>query len=152
MAEISETLSSLLDAGPTSWAPLISAWSLELLGRLSARYAPRAHVPHSAGLNDSVQLWLCCPATRALITVTVQCVRRDTDVCIKPLLETSAAFSPHFDWVVAHIGSCFPGTIIERVLAVGLKEFCAQKQTSSGQYSFIYNWKVYMEECLHRFI
>ncbi|XP_037077148.1 integrator complex subunit 5-like [Pollicipes pollicipes] len=86
-------------------------------GRLSSRYSARAHVPHSAGLNDLVQLWLCCPATRALIHVTVLCVRHDTDVCIKPLLDTSAAYTPHFDWVVAHIGSCFPSTIIERVLS-----------------------------------
>ena len=134
MADISDTLSCLLEggSGAAGWAPLISAWSLELLGRLSARYAARAHVPHSAGLNDSVQLWLCCPATRELINITVQCVRRDTDVCIRPLLETSAAYSPHFDWVVAHIGSCFPGTIIERVLAVGLKEFCAQQQPAAS--------------------
>ncbi|XP_043239108.1 integrator complex subunit 5-like isoform X2 [Amphibalanus amphitrite] len=135
VAEIGATLSSLLEAAPAGWVPLISAWALELLGRLSARYAARAHVPHSAGLNDSVQLWLCCPATRALVTVTVQCVRRDTDVCIKPLLETSATYTPHFDWVVAHIGSCFPGTIIERVLAVGLREFCAQKPTDAGELS-----------------
>ena len=56
-------------------------------------------------------------------------------MCIKPLLETSATYTPHFDWVVAHIGSCFPGTIIERVLAVGLREFCAQKPTDAGEWS-----------------
>lgn len=123
----------MLDANPSVWAPVISAWSLQLLGRLSARYVARAHVPHSSGLNDAVQLWLACPATRQLVHVCVQCVRFNTDVCIKPLLETSAAYTPHFDWVVAHIGSCFPGTIIERVLAVGLKEFCARQAAEPGQ-------------------
>ncbi|XP_037083736.1 integrator complex subunit 5-like [Pollicipes pollicipes] len=132
VGEISQALSGLLEANPHTWAPVISAWSLELLGRLSSRYSARAHVPHSAGLNDLVQLWLCCPATRALIHVTVLCVRHDTDVCIKPLLDTSAAYTPHFDWVVAHIGSCFPSTIIERVLSVGLREFCAQQAAAPG--------------------
>lgn len=31
--------------------------------------------------------------------------------------------SPNFDWVVAHVGSCFPNTVITRVLSVGLKDF-----------------------------
>ena len=35
----------------------------------------------------------------------------------------------NFDWVVAHIGSTFPETIITRVLAVGLKELCGYAQT-----------------------
>nr|KAG5694555.1 hypothetical protein BaRGS_032500 [Batillaria attramentaria] len=36
----------------------------------------------------------------------------------------SVKYSPHFDWVVARIGSCFPTTIITRVLNCGLKDFC----------------------------
>ena len=37
--------------------------------------------------------------------------------------DTSVAHSPHFDWVVAHVGSCFPHTVITRVLSCGLKDF-----------------------------
>jgi hypothetical protein len=45
----------------------------------------------------------------------------DTESCIAALLDTSVRHAPHFDWVVAHIGSCFPHTVISRVLSVGLK-------------------------------
>ena len=137
VSAIGDTLSALLKAVPVGWVPLFSAWSLQLLGRLSARYAVRAHVPHSAGgLADSVQLWLCCLTARArrraLAAVAVQCVRRDTGACIKPLPETSATCTTHFDWVVGQIGTRFSGTIRERVLAVGLTEFCAQKPVGAG--------------------
>ena len=36
---------------------------------------------------------------------------------------------PHFDWVVAYVGGCFPETVIERVLNVGLKDFCQSAET-----------------------
>ena len=45
----------------------------------------------------------------------------NTEGCISALLETSVVHAPHFDWVVAHLGSCFPATLINRVLALGLK-------------------------------
>ena len=37
------------------------------------------------------------------------------------LLDTSVRHSPHFDWVVAHLGSCFPHTVTSRVLSLGLR-------------------------------
>lgn len=49
----------------------------------------------------------------------------NVDVCIDALLDMSVQHSPYFDWFIAHIGSCFPNTIITRVLACGLKDFCA---------------------------
>lgn len=61
--------------------------------------------------------------------ITAQCLRclihSDTESCIKALLDTSVSHGPHFDWVVAHVGSCFPNTVITRVLSCGLKDFCA---------------------------
>lgn len=52
-----------------------------------------------------------------------------TESCISTLLDTSVRHSPHFDWVVAHIGGCFPDTVINRVLTVGLKDFCQHAET-----------------------
>ncbi|XP_076684692.1 integrator complex subunit 5 omd isoform X3 [Andrena cerasifolii] len=73
--------------------------------------------------------WMSCRATRTLIDITAQCLQclmhSDTESCIKALLDTSVLHSPHFDWVVAHVGSCFPNTVITRVLSCGLKDFCA---------------------------
>ena len=53
----------------------------------------------------------------------------DTEACISSLLDTSVRHSPHFDWVVAHLGSCFPHTVTSRVLSLGLRcvfasQFC----------------------------
>ena len=47
---------------------------------------------------------------RMLIDLTTQCLedlnQSETGACINALLETSVEHSPHFDWVVAHIGGC----------------------------------------------
>lgn len=127
IVEIHVVLCNFVSSNPKAWAPIISTWSLELLGELSSRYAGRAHVPLSAGLNETLQLWMSCRATRILIDITTQCLsclmHSDTESCINALLDTSVAHSPHFDWVVAHVGSCFPHTVITRVLSCGLKDF-----------------------------
>lgn len=44
------------------------------------------------------------------------------------IADTCVAHSPHFDWVVAHVGSCFPRTVMTRVLSCGLKDFCSNQQ------------------------
>lgn len=37
--------------------------------------------------------------------------------------DMSVTHSPHFDWVVVHVGSSFPETVITKVLTCGLKDF-----------------------------
>lgn len=95
-----------------------------------------------------------CRATRTLIDITTQClhclINSDTETCISALLgksfeqhqqksivvffsvDTSVKHSPNFDWVVAHVGSCFPNTVITRVLSCGLKDFCQNKSYEQG--------------------
>lgn len=51
-------------------------------------------------------------------------------ICL--LTDTSVKHSPNFDWVVAHVGSCFPNTVITRVLTCGLKDFCQNKSYEQG--------------------
>lgn len=62
-----------------------------------------------------------------LINLTTQCLEdltpSETGACINALLETSVDHTPHFDWVVAHIGGCFPHTVVNRVLLCGLQDF-----------------------------
>ena len=75
-------------------------------------------------------MWLDLNPTRILIDLTSKslngliCDTEETETCVSALLDTSVAHSPHFDWVVAHVGGCFPETVIRRVLTVGLKDFC----------------------------
>ncbi|KAG5330161.1 INT5 protein, partial [Acromyrmex heyeri] len=129
IAEIHAILSNFVNGNPEAWAPIISAWSLDLLGKLSSDYSKRGNLPVNAGINDFMQQWMSCRATRTLIDITAQCLQclmhSDTESCIKALLDTSVIHSPYFDWVVAHVGSCFPNTVITRVLSCGLKDFCA---------------------------
>ncbi|KAK4875105.1 hypothetical protein RN001_011527 [Aquatica leii] len=137
ISEIHTVICSLVSLNAEAWAPIISTWSLELLGELSTRYAGRAHV--STSVNETLQLWMSCRATRTLIDITTQClsslIHSDTEACINALLDTSVKHSPNFDWVVAHVGSCFPTTVITRVLSCGLKDFCQNKSYEQGSES-----------------
>uniref|UniRef100_A0A8V5GSE4 Uncharacterized protein n=1 Tax=Melopsittacus undulatus TaxID=13146 RepID=A0A8V5GSE4_MELUD len=127
--EVRHVLADFIRANPKAWAPVVSAWSIELMGQLSSKYAGRPGVPHANSLNELLQLWMGCPATRVLMDIYTQCLSAMIggcpDACVDALLDTSVQHSPHFDWVVAHIGSSFPNTIISRVLSCGLKDFCA---------------------------
>ncbi|XP_028315405.1 integrator complex subunit 5 [Gouania willdenowi] len=127
--EVHGVLSEFIHLNPRAWAPLVSAWAVDLLGQLSSKHAGRRVAPHSSSLNELLQLWMSCAATRSLMEAYSQCLAAMLawcpDACVDALLDTSVQHSPHFDWVVAHIGSAFPGTIISRVLACGLKDFCS---------------------------
>ncbi|XP_057653331.1 integrator complex subunit 5 isoform X1 [Diorhabda carinulata] len=129
VSDIHSVLSTLIADNPVAWAPLISSWSLELLGEISSKYSGRAHF--SSNLNETLQLWMSCRGTRTLMDINTKClsslIHSNTEACISALLDTSVKHSPHFDWVVAHVGSCFPNTVITRVLSVGLKDFCQNK-------------------------
>ncbi|XP_023310330.1 integrator complex subunit 5-like [Anoplophora glabripennis] len=79
---------------------------------------------------------MACRATRTLVDINTKClsslIHCDTEACISALLDTSVKHSPNFDWVVAHVGSCFPNTVITRVLSCGLKDFCQNKSYDQG--------------------
>ncbi|MBN3304724.1 INT5 protein, partial [Amia calva] len=132
--EIHGVLSEFIRLNPSAWAPLVSAWAIDLMGQLSSKYSGHLGVPHAASLNELLQLWMGCSATRSLMESYAQClaalIGSCPDACVDALLDTSVQHSPHFDWVVAHIGSSFPNTIISRVLSCGLKDFCAHAQHS----------------------
>ncbi|XP_038643399.1 integrator complex subunit 5 [Scyliorhinus canicula] len=132
--EIQTVLSEFVHSNPRAWAPLVSAWSIDLMGQLSSKYSGRHQVPHASSLNELLQLWMSCKATRVLMDIYMQClssmISSCPDACVDALLDTSVQHSPHFDWVVAHIGSSFPNTIISRVLSCGLKDFCMHGASS----------------------
>nr|XP_022328137.1 integrator complex subunit 5-like [Crassostrea virginica] len=126
--DVCGVLFNFIKTNPMAWAPIISNWSLELLGHISCKYAHQCGLSPTSSLNELLQMWVTCKPTKALMEVATECfaamVSSAPDVCVDALLEASVKYSPHFDWVVAHIGSCFPNTIITRVLMCGLKDFC----------------------------
>uniref|UniRef100_A0A1B6D092 Integrator complex subunit 5 n=1 Tax=Clastoptera arizonana TaxID=38151 RepID=A0A1B6D092_9HEMI len=132
LMEIHSVLCSYVKANPEAWAPIISTWSLELLGSLSSKYIGHSRVASTKNLNDALHLWMSCRATRTLIDLNTQCLtclmHYNTETCINALLVTSVQHSPNFDWVVAHVGSSFPHTVITRVLSCGLKDFFQTEQ------------------------
>ncbi|KAM8908900.1 integrator complex subunit 5 isoform 2-T2 [Spinachia spinachia] len=134
--EVHGVLSEFIRLNPRAWAPLVSTWAVDLLGQLSSKHAGRRVAPHSSSLNELLQLWMSCAATRSLMEAYSQSLAAMLawcpDACVDALLDTSVQHSPHFDWVVAHIGSAFPGTIISRVLACGLKDFCSHGAKDQG--------------------
>ncbi|KAJ8941235.1 hypothetical protein NQ318_015667 [Aromia moschata] len=83
---------------------------------------------------------MACRATRTLVDINTKClsslIHSNTEACISALfrkrINTSVKHSPNFDWVVAHVGSCFPNTVITRVLSCGLKDFCQNKSYDQG--------------------
>ncbi|KTG36587.1 hypothetical protein cypCar_00022947 [Cyprinus carpio] len=133
--EVHAVISEFIKLSPKAWAPLVSTWAVDLLGQLSSKHAGRRAAPHSSSLNEQLQLWMSCAATRSLMECYSRCLAAMLawcpDACVDALLDTSVQHSPHFDWVVAHIGSAFPGTIISRVLACGLKDFYAHGYSSA---------------------
>lgn len=78
--------------------------------------------------------WLGCSATRCLLGLTASCFEKltskETEETITTLLNTYVMNSPHFDWVVARIGGCFPFKVISKVLNCGLKGFASNYQSS----------------------
>ena len=54
---IHEALSSLIKWNPKGWAPIISNWSLRLLGQMSSYHAPHLQLSRAKhGLNDTLQV------------------------------------------------------------------------------------------------
>ncbi|XP_071821921.1 integrator complex subunit 5-like isoform X2 [Apostichopus japonicus] len=131
ITETHQILKKFIERNPTGWAPIISRWSIELLGRISSNYGNRRGVPHSSSLNEQLQLWMSCKGMRTLMELSSLCISvmidSCPDTCVNAIIDTSVKHSPHFDWVVAHIGSCFPTTIINRVLSLGLRDFCSSQ-------------------------
>ncbi|KAK7095573.1 integrator complex subunit 5-like [Littorina saxatilis] len=129
LQEVTRVLLTFINTTPDAWAPIVSSWSLTLLGQISGKYAAHRPLAMSNSLNDVLTMWMTCPPTKLLIELATQCfaamVGGAPDSCVDALLEASVQYSPHFDWVVARIGSCFPTTIITRVLNCGLKDFCS---------------------------
>jgi len=155
LADLSRVLSSLVTSCPSPWAPIVSTWSLECLGKLSTKWSSKICGKQGQQLlHEKLSAWLGCNAARVLLDLAADCLAKlmdskvdtkmdnmvdnmmsDTESCVAGLLETSVKHAPHFDWVVAHIGSCFPHTVTHRVLSVGLKDFIAANKEADGEVS-----------------
>lgn len=123
--EVQQVLSEFIRANPKAWAPVISAWSIDLMGQLSSTYSGQhQRVPHATGsLDKLLQLWMGCRATRTLMDIYVQClsalIGSCPDACVDALLDTSKSAFPTLRLGCGTYWLLFPGTIISRVLSCG---------------------------------
>lgn len=87
VSEIHSVLCNFVTSSPEAWAPIISSWSLQLLGQVSSHYS---QLPSSVGLNEALHWWMSCRAARTLVDITTQClsclIDSDTETCINSLL------------------------------------------------------------------
>ena len=65
VSQVQEVLLDFVEVNPEAWAPIISAWAIELLGQISSRYSQQC-VRSNATLQDMFQVscqswrgWLC---------------------------------------------------------------------------------------------
>lgn len=137
IADIQEALEKLVIEGQHAWAPYISDWSLKILGILSNKFGRQGHkgvlfrrnvdtfnpklyvsIVLLADIGTACNYWLGCSAMRCLLGLTAHCFEkltsRETEECIATLLNTYVMNSPHFDWVVARLGGCFPFKVISK--------------------------------------
>ncbi|XP_043288264.1 integrator complex subunit 5 [Venturia canescens] len=126
--DVHATLVQIVDENPEAWAPLIASWSLDLLGKLSCSFAKRGNLMNDLQISDYLRHWLMFRGARILVDLSAHCIRRLGDSaaesCMNALTESISSYTPYFDWVAAHVGSCFPSMIITRLLNWGLKDFC----------------------------
>ncbi|GAB0088755.1 Integrator complex subunit 5 [Sergentomyia squamirostris] len=122
--DIEEALGRLLNSGIPAWAPLLSTWSLKLLGQLSQKHSRGRDLMN---INNNCNFWMNSGAMKCLLGLSASCFSKlsneETESCISILLSTFVSHSPHFDWVVARLGGCFPLKVITKVLQCGLKNF-----------------------------
>ena len=125
---LTEALMATMTSAKSSWAPILSNWSVALLGELSAKYSNR--VVKSGTVSDTLTSWLLCPGVSHVVRVTETAFSALIDAddgvenAVSLLLDLSVRHAPHFDWLVAFLGAKFPNTIVNRVINVGLKDFC----------------------------
>uniref|UniRef100_A0A336LS77 CSON002532 protein n=1 Tax=Culicoides sonorensis TaxID=179676 RepID=A0A336LS77_CULSO len=123
ISEIQDALENLVTNSTAAWSPLISNWSLRLLGQLSDKHSRR----RTMDIGTACTLWLGSSAMRCLLGLTALCFDKltsnETEACISNLLATFVNHSPHMDWVVARLGGCFPLKVISKILQCGLKGF-----------------------------
>lgn len=73
-----------------------------------------------ADIGTICNTWLGSSSMRCLLGLTVSCFERlsaaEEKEFVDCLLSTYMQNSPHFDWVLARLGSCFPRKVIEKYM------------------------------------
>lgn len=59
-----------LEACGRIWAPILSQWTLHLLGQLSSQFSNKTVFGHCQSVNEVIQIWMGCKAVQSLLDLT----------------------------------------------------------------------------------
>ena len=141
LSDLKKQLSTFLDTNPAGWGWCICRWAIIQLGDMSSKYSSRLNKVVGGdvtrgNIHNTLPIWLSMDGARTVIDMTTQCIAalseysEETERCVSVLLDTSVKHGANFDWAVAHVGGCFPDTVIARVLSVGLKDFVSASDSN----------------------
>jgi hypothetical protein len=72
--EIHAAFTLFLDASGEIWAPILSQWTLHLLGQLSQDYSARPAFAHIQSVNEIIHIWMGSKAIQSLLELTSRCL------------------------------------------------------------------------------
>ncbi len=77
MDDIHEGFITFLESSGEIWAPILSTWTLHLLGQLSKDYSNQIAFTHGAQLqnvNETIRFWMGSKAIQSLMDLTARCL------------------------------------------------------------------------------
>ena len=109
LEDLSRVLSPLVSSSP--WAPIVSTWSLDCLGKLSTKWSSRIcgkQGPNSTQLlHEKMSAWLGCSAARVLVDLAEDCLAKLMDSKVDTKMENTV------DYMMSNTESCCVATLLE---------------------------------------
>jgi len=72
--EVHAAFTSFLESSGEIWAPILSQWTLHLLGQLSNEYSGRKAFSNVQGVNEIIHIWMGSKAIQSLLDLTSRCL------------------------------------------------------------------------------
>jgi hypothetical protein len=73
--EIHATLVYYLNSCNEIWSPILSTWSLQLLGQISTESSNRAVITRAQSVNEVIKIWVGSKAIQSLLDIISKCLR-----------------------------------------------------------------------------
>uniref|UniRef100_A0A6P8HBP7 Integrator complex subunit 5-like n=1 Tax=Actinia tenebrosa TaxID=6105 RepID=A0A6P8HBP7_ACTTE len=138
---VCDVVRNFVNINPSSWALLICQWCFNLLGDLISKFDQKRGVSLTLSFSEGFHKWMSFPPVQMLMGIATHCcsklVVNNPDICMETLLQISMKYSPHLDWVVAHIVSHFHDVIVKKLLSTALKDYAATFNDESEEKSVL---------------
>ncbi|XP_032225529.1 integrator complex subunit 5 isoform X2 [Nematostella vectensis] len=139
--KICDVLRNFTEANPKAWALIICKWCLNLMGDLISKFDQKRGVSLTLSFSEGFHKWMAFPPIQMLMGITTHCCSKlvisSPDACMETFLQIAMRYSPHLDWVVAHIVSQFHDVIVDKLLSTALKDYAASYRDESEEKSVL---------------